>query len=82
VQFVKIERNPVTVSVMLSMSSPTVLTAHLERAEQARFEQLKAELVHAFRALDDTYHPLTAVEVIARNASTDKAPLPSGEGLG
>jgi len=36
--------------------------------EQASFEQLKAELQHAFRAPDDTFHPLTAADIIARNA--------------
>jgi putative addiction module CopG family antidote len=38
-----------------------------ERAEQEAFERLKAELTHAFAAPESNYHPLTAVEVIARN---------------
>ena len=31
------------------------------------FERLKAELAHAFAAPDDSYHPLSAAEVITRN---------------
>ena len=38
-----------------------------ERAEQEKFERLKAELQHAFAAPESTYRPLTADEVIARN---------------
>jgi putative addiction module CopG family antidote len=38
-----------------------------ERAEQQKFERLKAELRHAFAAPDSSYRPLTAAEVIARN---------------
>ncbi len=38
-----------------------------ERAEQEVFDRLKAELTHAFAALDSSYQPLTAAEVIARN---------------
>ena len=38
-----------------------------ERAEQLRFERLKAELSVAFAAPDDSYDALTAVELIARN---------------
>jgi Arc/MetJ-type ribon-helix-helix transcriptional regulator len=38
-----------------------------ERAEAEAFNRLKAELAHAFAAPDETYHPLTAAEVIARN---------------
>lgn len=38
-----------------------------ERAEQEKFERLKTELQHAFAAPETSYHPLTAVEVIARN---------------
>jgi antitoxin ParD1/3/4 len=37
------------------------------RAEQEMFERLKAELQHAFAAPEETYRPLTAAEVIARN---------------
>lgn len=40
-----------------------------ERAEQAAFERLKAELTHAFAAPDDAYRPLTAADVIARNTA-------------
>ena len=38
-----------------------------ERAEQEAFNRLKAELTHAFAASEETYQPLTAAEVIARN---------------
>lgn len=38
-----------------------------ERAESAAFDRLKAELQHAFAAPDESYRPLTAAEVIARN---------------
>ncbi len=38
-----------------------------ERVETEAFNRLKAELAHAFAAPDETYHPLTAAEVIARN---------------
>lgn len=38
-----------------------------ERTEEEAFERLKAEVTHAFAALEPTYHPLSAVEVIARN---------------
>jgi len=38
-----------------------------ERVEQERFERLRTELVHAFNAPEDSYRPLTAADVIARN---------------
>jgi len=38
-----------------------------ERAEAEAFNRLKAELAHAFAAPDESYQPLTAAEVIARN---------------
>jgi putative addiction module CopG family antidote len=38
-----------------------------ERAEREGFERLKAELTRAFAAPEDSYRPLTAAEVIARN---------------
>ena len=38
-----------------------------ERAEQEAFNRLKGELTHAFAAPEETYQPLTASEVIARN---------------
>ncbi|MDX8401414.1 MAG: hypothetical protein R8K47_02150 [Mariprofundaceae bacterium] len=38
-----------------------------ERAEAEAFNRLKAEVAHAFAARDETYQPLTAAEVIARN---------------
>lgn len=38
-----------------------------ERVEQEAFERLKAELQHAFAAADDTFEPLAAADVIARN---------------
>ena len=37
-----------------------------ERAEREAFDRLKAELTRAFAALEESYKPLTAVEVIAR----------------
>jgi len=80
--FANIEYNQSAGFIMQSRTSPTTLTVRLnstlasfvaanvgEIGEQARFEQLKAELMHAFRAPDDTFHPLTAAEVIARNAN-------------
>jgi putative addiction module CopG family antidote len=38
-----------------------------ERTEVEAFNRLKAELTHAFAAPEETYQPLTAAEVIARN---------------
>jgi putative addiction module CopG family antidote len=38
-----------------------------EKAEQEAFNRLKAELTHAFATSEETYQPLTAAEVIARN---------------
>lgn len=38
-----------------------------ERAEAEAFGRLKAELTHAFAAPEDSYQPLTAADVIARN---------------
>ncbi|MGY6532309.1 ribbon-helix-helix domain-containing protein [Glycocaulis sp.] len=38
-----------------------------ERAEQAAFDRLKAELTHAFAAPDSSYAPLTAADIIRRN---------------
>ena len=38
-----------------------------ERSEREAFDRLKAELVSAFAAPDESYHPLSAAEVIARN---------------
>lgn len=38
-----------------------------ERAEREAFDRLKAELTRAFAAPEDSYKPLTATEVIARN---------------
>lgn len=38
-----------------------------ERAEQEAFVRLKAELTQAFAAPEDSYQPLTAADVIARN---------------
>jgi len=37
------------------------------RLEQAMDDRLKAELTRAFAAPEDSYRPLTAAEVIARN---------------
>lgn len=38
-----------------------------ERTEKEAFDRLKAELTHAFSAPEDSYKPLSAAEVIARN---------------
>ena len=38
-----------------------------ERAEAEAFDRLKAELARAFAAPEESYHPLTASEIIARN---------------
>lgn len=38
-----------------------------ERSEREAFERLKAELERAFAAPDDSYRPLSASDVIARN---------------
>ena len=38
-----------------------------ERVEREAFERLKAELTRAFAAPEESYHSLTAAEVIARN---------------
>jgi len=38
-----------------------------ERTEQEAFNRLKAELTRAFAAPEESYRPLTAAEVIARN---------------
>ena len=38
-----------------------------ERAEAEAFDRLKAELTRAFAVSEDSYLPLTAAEVIARN---------------
>jgi Arc/MetJ-type ribon-helix-helix transcriptional regulator len=41
----------------------------MERKEQQAFDRLKAELAHAFAAAETSYRPLTAADVIARNAA-------------
>ena len=38
-----------------------------ERSEALAFERLKAELVHAFSAPEESYKPLSAEDVIKRN---------------
>ena len=38
-----------------------------ERVEREAFDRLKAELTRGFAAPEDSYRPLTAAEVIARN---------------
>ena len=40
-----------------------------ERSEREAFERLKAELERAFAAPDESYRPLSASDVIARNAT-------------
>jgi antitoxin ParD1/3/4 len=42
----------------------------MERKEQQAFDRLKADLAHAFAAPESAYKPLTAADVIARNASS------------
>ena len=39
-----------------------------ERAEAEAFNRLKVELTRAFAAPEESYRPLTAAEVIARNS--------------
>ena len=41
-----------------------------ERAEREAFDRLKAELTRAFAAPEDSYKPLTAADVIARNRAS------------
>lgn len=38
-----------------------------ERVERKAFERLKAELKHAFAAADNSFQPLSALDVIVRN---------------
>ncbi len=38
-----------------------------ERSEREAFDRLKAELGRAFAAPDETYRPLSAADVVARN---------------
>ena len=38
-----------------------------ERTDAERYKRLKAELTHAFAASEESYKPLTAVDVFARN---------------
>lgn len=38
-----------------------------ERADQAAFEKLKAELTRAFTAPEESYQPLSAADIIRRN---------------
>jgi putative addiction module CopG family antidote len=38
-----------------------------ERVEAEAFNRLRVELTHSFAASEETYRPLTAAEVIARN---------------
>ena len=40
----------------------------MARADAESFERLKAELTHAFAAPESAYRPLSADEVISRNA--------------
>ena len=53
------------------MRSKTKLTVcvgdTLRGSDREAFERLKAELTRAFAAPDDSYHPLSASDVIARN---------------
>ena len=42
----------------------------MERKEQQAFDRLKASLAHAVAAPESAYKPLTAADVIARNAAS------------
>lgn len=44
-----------------------------ERSEREAFDRLKAELGRAFAAPDETYRPLSAADVIARNRARSGA---------
>lgn len=44
-----------------------------QRTEHEAFERLKAELTLAFAAPDDSFHPLSASQVIARNKTRTDA---------
>ena len=44
----------------------------MERKDQLAFDRLKAELAQAFSASEATYRPLTASDVIARNADVGR----------
>ena len=41
-----------------------------ERAQREAFDRLKAELTRAFAVPEDSYKPLTAADVIARNRAS------------
>ena len=43
------------------------LQAGKERSEREAFDRLKAELARAFAAPDESFHPLSATDVIVRN---------------
>lgn len=56
--------------ILVRMSGP--LSDHVVSHDKAckdeeRFQQLRAELTHAFAAPDSAYEPLTASDIIARN---------------
>lgn len=44
-----------------------------ERSEREAFDRLKAELGRAFAAPDETYRPLSAADVVARNRAPSGA---------
>ena len=46
---------------------PDLIRRDKERAEQEALNRLKGEQTHAFAAPEETYQPLSAAEVIARN---------------
>ena len=50
-----------------AIAAGRVIALRLERAEREAFDRLKAELTRAFGAPEESYRPLTAAEVIARN---------------
>lgn len=43
------------------------LQAGKERSEREAFDRLKAEFARAFAAPDESFHPLSATDVIVRN---------------
>lgn len=45
----------------------------MERKEQEAFERLRAELSHAYAAPESAYRPMTAADVVARNAGAKRA---------
>lgn len=57
----------VAANTVLDQTTQNVVRHAEKRAKPESFERLKAELRRAFAALDVSYGPLTAAEVIARH---------------